>query len=236
MGETFFGAELGQVFKLDFQSAEDLRQLGTKGGELTAKARTRLQYAMAILNHPESWPRHHVQRYAKRYFLVDALTEAIANNKIKPILELTLNGLNLAGMRIAVRTQIDPTDPDGGVTHNQFTRGRGAKGDVKSLEDGFTYQYDVINIATRMLSNEDMHRNAVQTIIHEATHKYAGTWDYCYFDAAGEKPTTAYQRGFVNIYADRRGFVDVEAATQNADSFAWFAYKISRRPDSVTSI
>jgi hypothetical protein len=234
MGETFFETDPERgPFKLDFQSAEDLRQMGRKGSELTVKARARLQYALAILNHRENWPQHHVQRYAKRYFLIDALTDAIANAKIKPTLELTWNGLNSDGLRIAVKRQIDNTDPDGGVERNLFTRG---KGDVKSLEDGFTYRYDVINIATRMLSNEDLHRNAVQTIIHEATHKYAGTWDYCYFDAAGEKPTTPYERGLVGIRADKRGFVDGDAAMQNADSFAWFAYKISRRPDSVTNI
>jgi hypothetical protein len=114
-----------------------------------------------------------------------------------------------------------------------FSKG---KGNVTSLEDGFRYQYGVINLAARMLKNKELNRNAVQTIIHEATHKYAGTWDYCYFNEDGATPTTAYMRGYAGITPDRRGFVDRDAAMQNADSFAWFAYKISRPPDSVKSI
>ena len=31
-------------------------------------------------------------------------------------------------------------------------------------------------------------RIATVTLLHEATHKYAGTWDYCYFDSEGEYP------------------------------------------------
>lgn len=227
MGNTFLGSdfERGGPFTLDFDSEHDLQNLGQTGGKLTAKARTRLQYALAILNNPKSWPQHQVQRYAKRYFLTDPLTEAIANDRIKPTLELTWNGLGSAGLRIKVTRQIDDSDPDGGVTRDLFSRGRG---NVKSLEDDFTYRYDTINLATRMLREKDLHRNAVQTIIHEATHKYAGTWDYCYFDASGTKPTTPAMRGFVGIRDDPRGFVDGTAALQNADSFAWFAYKISR--------
>ncbi|WP_237213784.1 hypothetical protein [Falsiroseomonas oryziterrae] len=50
------------------------------------------------------------------------------------------------------------------------------------------------------------------TFIHEATHKFAGTWDYCYFEDDGVTPEDVFD--------------DKASALGNADSYAWFIYSI----------
>jgi hypothetical protein len=54
------------------------------------------------------------------------------------------------------------------------------------------------------------------TLIHEASHKYAGTWDYHYFDSMNGNPP--------------EGFDDPDNALFNADSYAWFAYFVGKNP------
>jgi hypothetical protein len=51
-----------------------------------------------------------------------------------------------------------------------------------------------------------------QTLIHEASHKYAGTHDYAYFDDTGENPTPTW------------GLKD--KMITNADSYAWFVVRV----------
>lgn len=52
----------------------------------------------------------------------------------------------------------------------------------------------------------------VKTFIHEATHKYSGTIDYCYFSDDGATP--------------RGSFTDSSQALINADSYAWFVFMV----------
>lgn len=52
------------------------------------------------------------------------------------------------------------------------------------------------------------------TFIHEATHKFAGTWDYCYFNNDGTKPESTFD--------------DKESALGNADSYAYFIYTLGK--------
>jgi len=55
-------------------------------------------------------------------------------------------------------------------------------------------------------------------IIHEATLKYAGTWDCWYYDDSG----IAVAKRFTT------GDMDKTQALQNADSYAWFMWNVSR--------
>jgi len=56
----------------------------------------------------------------------------------------------------------------------------------------------------------------VVTLIHEATHKFAGTYDYCYFDDA-------------TGYVPRSKFTNKEKALANADSYAYFTVRVGRQ-------
>ena len=57
-------------------------------------------------------------------------------------------------------------------------------------------------------------RLGVITLIHEATHKYAGTRDYSYFDDDSITPESTFD--------------DKNLALQNADSYAYFILKVGR--------
>lgn len=58
----------------------------------------------------------------------------------------------------------------------------------------------------------------VLTFIHEATHKYAGTFDYAYFDESGNSS--------VQITESNK-FDSPKLALWNADSYAWFVVKLA---------
>jgi hypothetical protein len=57
-------------------------------------------------------------------------------------------------------------------------------------------------------------RLGVKTLIHEASHKYAGTIDYRYFNDDSKTP--------------RGAFDDKARALVNADSYGWFILKVGR--------
>jgi len=81
---------------------------------------------------------------------------------------------------------------------------------TKFLSDNQKYLMGAMKIdATK--SRESM----VNTIIHEATHRYAGTIDYAYFDKKGENPE--------GTFGDKR------QALMNADSYAWFASRTAKK-------
>ena len=68
----------------------------------------------------------------------------------------------------------------------------------------------------------------VRTIIHEATHKFAGTIDYCYFKLNGREPADemgAEASGAVRFGDGAYGKTGDKLARMNADSFAWFCYR-----------
>jgi hypothetical protein len=63
----------------------------------------------------------------------------------------------------------------------------------------------------------DIHRLrgafATKTLVHEASHKYTGTVDYCLFsDEVNNPPKSIFQ--------------SVDSALKNADSYGWFAFHV----------
>jgi hypothetical protein len=63
------------------------------------------------------------------------------------------------------------------------------------------------------------------TLIHEATHKYAGTIDYCYFQDDGWTPRTPENKRFGTVWNENEQ--SRAWAIMNADSVAWFVYNCS---------
>jgi hypothetical protein len=79
--------------------------------------------------------------------------------------------------------------------------------------DGKKYRFGAIKIAQDVLSDEAL---GPVVIIHEATHKYAGTWDCWHYDDHG----IVVEKMFTMS-------TDKTLALQNADSYAWFMWYVS---------
>ncbi len=149
-----------------------------------------------------------VQRYAKRYFLTDGKSISEGDRLlIKTILIKTLTGLT---GDVAVKVGPDAkaygfVSVKGGDSsksyHNQMV-----------FADGDNGRVGAIHIDSDTLETEK--RLGVVTLIHEATHKYAGTMDYCYFDNNSRDPDGE--------------FTQKQYALVNADSYAWFVLKVGR--------
>jgi hypothetical protein len=68
----------------------------------------------------------------------------------------------------------------------------------------------------------------IRTIIHEATHKFAGTIDYCYFklDGSGPQDKMGAESGGAKKFGDKAYNKTGDAlARMNADSFAWVCFR-----------
>ncbi|WP_206934407.1 M35 family metallo-endopeptidase [Roseococcus thiosulfatophilus] len=153
-------------------------------------------------------PRDHAA-LAARYFLTPPTRiDAASLGTILQILTQTKTGLE-ADVTLKVGDNVGSGDSDdlgevngvsGGVPtkpyHNMaIDRGDGTNtlwGAIKLNDD-------------RLLSG----KLGAQVLIHEATHKYAGTDDYCYFKDDAVTPEGV--------------FTDKAQALINADSYAWFA-------------
>jgi hypothetical protein len=76
-------------------------------------------------------------------------------------------------------------------------------------------RYGAIKLRTALFEGKGMTAYGPITLIHEASHKYAGTWDYHYFDLCGNPPSEE--------------FTDKGSAIFNADSYAWFASAVNKK-------
>jgi hypothetical protein len=120
-------------------------------------------------------------------------------------------------LRVCDRIEVG-ADPWGAVERHVCAAD--AQGAMRGLEDDGTYYHNAsdIHLQYAMLADyrhKSPWRLKVVTIIHEATHKFAGTFDYSYFDMHGDKP--------------KKPFDDPKKAMANADGLAWFAYHVGRR-------
>ena len=179
------------------------------GGEL-GKARELLQVTLAQLNGPKLGSA--CKRFCARYFLTPATGPSPADlDKIKNVLLLTANGLN-ADTTVKVGSNAGRGDENvhGQVEQTMKPASKPYHNQVLDLDDGLTWRAGAI----KMRQNTLLHggRLAVVTLIHEGTHKFAGTNDYCYFEDDALTPDGV--------------FTDKNEALKNADSYAWFAYKM----------
>lgn len=165
----------------------------------------------------DSKPSRTVVRYAHRYFLTGAdRLDAKDLATIKSVILLTKNGM--LGSNMAMKIAAEDPDYNGKVMYRLNADQSGPKestkayhNDVLDRGDGRTWRIGAVHVTGERL---EMGRLGVKTLVHEATHKYAGTEDYCYFKDDGETP--------------RSEFTSKKRALQNADSYAWFVLKIGR--------
>jgi hypothetical protein len=151
-----------------------------------------------------------VLRYANRYFLTDRkLIEARDLVIMKLIITKIWNGLSGditlkigdlgAGTLGEVNSKIGK--PDVKAYHNQ----------MMYADSGVVERSGAIRLSDEAMNGGSL---GVLTLIHEASHKYAGTMDYCYFKSDGLTPEST--------------FTDKNYALVNADSYAWFVVKVGR--------
>jgi hypothetical protein len=84
--------------------------------------------------------------------------------------------------------------------------------------DSKKYRFGAIKIAQDVLRDRVL---GPVTIIHEATHKYAGTGDYWYYDDKG-----------IDV-ADNSTLGNKTEALHNADSYAWFMWYVRHTKDFI---
>jgi hypothetical protein len=77
-----------------------------------------------------------------------------------------------------------------------------------------------IRLDQKVLANEETNEMGTVTLIHEATHKYAGTIDYAQYTP--ERGWKVLGRG-KNLV-----FNDMNRAIINADSYAWFIFLVGK--------
>jgi hypothetical protein len=181
----------------------------TLGKEL-GKARELLQATLAQLNNAPSGSAY--KRFANRYFLTPTSGPSPTDlATIKSIIILTSNGLG-ADNTIKVGNNVGRNDKDvhGSVSNARTADSKSYHNQVRDLDDGKMYRTGAIRMDEDTLLNGG--RLAVVTLLHEATHKFAGTNDYCYFKD--------------DSYSADGDFNDKTEALKNADGYAWFIYKM----------
>jgi hypothetical protein len=152
--------------------------------------------------------------FAKQVFLTGDVLEESDLATIKAVLIKTLNGMTAAGLAIKVHNTA--------TFAGQVTMKRLNGAPMPSSKpyhsvnvysgDDLAYRAGAIHIlGDRLVDAQGL---GVKTLIHEATHKYAGTADYCYFSMSR-----------TGVTPDRE-FTSKARALANADSYGFFAYFI----------
>ena len=177
------------------------------------KARQLLATTLAQLNaglSPEA------KKLAAHYFLTPPAGPSSKDLAfIKNIILLTSNGLGSDQTIKVGETVAKPGDNrnlGGMVAYSRAAASKPHHSTVTDLGDGSKWRTGAMQIdQAGLLGGGDW---PVCILVHEATHKYAGTGDYSYFDYSGDKPLAT--------------FTDRVQALQNADSYAWFVFKMGR--------
>jgi hypothetical protein len=163
-------------------------------------------------------PSDKVVKYASRYFLTDAKSISEADlDIIKTVITKTRNGLS---GNVTLKVGVEKGGTRGYVTgkrQNGAARPatQGFHNVAASMDDGREWRQGAIHVSGARFEDE---RLGVKTLIHEATHKYAGTIDYVYMHDDGTG-----SRGDPSATFDNK-----TKALMNADSYAWFVLKVGR--------
>jgi hypothetical protein len=170
--------------------------------------RRMVRRTIARLGNKKSWTQYKIQEYAWLLFLQENLTMDTVKSTIIPKLELTLNGLTTA-ISINVADKVTNYNDEGVVD-------RKGTGLIHLKIEPFrkTYRNEIRDDYEDAYQNLKLH--ATSTVIHEATHRFASTVDYCYFDST-------------NNLSPKTAFTAVDQALVNADSYAWFVCRVGRK-------
>ena len=153
-----------------------------------------------------------VKKWAAKYFKTDANNGPDDGElaAIKAVLANTSNGI---GQKFTINVHVDAADDAYGyVTHYVSSNGHGH---LRDSDDDLIASKGPIHVQHTLFSPTRNLHLAVITFIHEATHRYANTFDFDdkgYIDNDGDKFWSAG--------------ITKNDALLNADSHAWFIYKV----------
>jgi hypothetical protein len=203
------------------------------------EARDRVMWSRALLQSPGRWG---LVRPLYKFYFLSKLEPGGSFNEVLERLVLTMNGLNNT-----IRVRVVEKLPQGAYNTNPGIAmveraGRGSEGvnEIRDLRTGNMQRYADIILEKGLVDPTSIERvglgyDPIKTLIHEATHKFAGTIDYCYFsrsDGSLTKATMGDESGGARKFgatAFNKG--GPELARMNADSFAWFCYKVGEIVD-----
>jgi len=220
------------------------------------QARDHVRTSLAVLQNRSLWQQVHP--LFKKYFLTDlAFGEPLA--EVLERLIQTMNGLN-ADIQLQVVEKVSVSSMNVGEAVAKVAEISGVSSEkplskgqnlVRDLLTGNELRYGDIVLEREMVNKEGMSGavgyKPVKVIIHEATHKFAGTIDYWYFperdggQSAKDADNIGGHRGsqagtakkFGENAQNKEGPV---LARMNADSFAWFCYWVGSQSDFATAL
>jgi hypothetical protein len=218
---------------------------GGRLGRYMDDARDCVIKAHAILTH--DLRRNEVGPYFQKYFFTELQPGKALNDVLDRIL-LTMNGLNNE-IRVGV-SKILPSPPNSmnsqegqAIVLPSTSRGSLKQGENDRLNlatekmerMGHIYMTEDLVDVTAQLMKTGYKPVPVKTLIHEATHKFAGTIDYWYFsvsdgdlpgDAGDHAPGTKKFGDAAVVLGKQEKLPGDVLARMNADSFGWFCYKV----------
>lgn len=198
-------------FEVMAQNRQGFDDFASKAGDAVQDGVRALENAVAALSRAKLGSE--VQRYANRYFLTGEKLDKADADKIKVVLNMTLVGMKGGTLAFKIAATQDDDKPGyrGYVNGHKGASTRSYHNRIIDMDDDEEWRQGAIHITGERL---DLGRLGVKSVVHEATHKYAGTIDYCYFKDDGKTP--------------KKSFDSKASALQNADSYAWFALKVGR--------
>ncbi len=221
-----------------------------------AHARDHVRTSLAVLQNRSLW--RQVRPLFKRYFLTDLqIGEPLA--EVLERLVQTMNGLNAdIQLRVVEKVPVSSMNVGEAVAKVEDLSGASPvtplpKGQnlVRDLLTGKETRYGNIVLEKEMVDKTGMSGavgyKPVKVIIHEATHKFAGTIDYWYFperdggksvkDGANIGGNRGSQAGTIKNFGESAQHKEGPVlARMNADSFAWFCYWVGSQTDLVAAL
>ena len=165
-------------------------------------------------------PQEDVVQALRKYFLLEKPYDAEAIAKIRSVILMTKLGLGEGPIQVKIHDAADMHNPQ----YLGYVRMRAPdtirKTNAKTHYTTPTYMADstqrrvgAMHLKGSALSLGRSNDVATRLLIHEATHKFAGTYDYHYF-------TTLDGAQGTDPWGDKR------QALANADSYAWFVWEV----------
>ena len=162
-------------------SDAELRQVEGNVTRSVRSGRHMVRRTISRLGSERNWDAYKVRQFAKIFFLQDPLTHETVKTILQK-LELTLGGL-AGNITINLAAQVTNFN-DAGVVD------RGGTGFIHLRSGEFSRKYrNEIRGTGYSDSYENLKLEATSTMIHEATHLFANTIDYCYFEPWDEPKT-----------------------------------------------
>jgi hypothetical protein len=198
------------------ENLEGFDRYKAKMGAAVREAHLRLSNAHKNMDDPMD---DVVEALAKYFMMVKPYDPADVA-RVKLTLMMTSLGLRTGQLQVKIHDATPMSKPDGIGYVKMRTDSGLTKANARtnysyptSKEDGVGKRIGMMHFKGSALSMGKNNDVATRLVMHEATHKYAGTLDYHYFTTLGG------DRGPQQPWGDK------DKLLNNADSYAWFAWE-----------